>query len=289
MDEIGGKSLTELWAEMLDLKKPEWKKATLQTYQKTWNVVFSRFWGGKPASFLNSKSVQDFKSFYLTVFPKREPSKIKIHLKVFVDYLLVQGALSSPPDLSCLDDLQKIVQRNARRVKVGRVLTKLEAIKLQEAAIFYPVEWAGAAVLLSLSAGMRKNEILDPEGIELDEKNGLLKIWSQKNSKWREIYLNSITGGPSGSKILKYLKDSRVRSKYSSQALDSHWAKIKRSAGISGRLRFHDLRHTFATKTAEANWPPISACQILDMSLGVYQKVYAKPSVESVAELFKRL
>lgn len=285
MDGERSKNLETHWREMIAQKSPEWKKATIQTYNKSWNVVFSRFWPHQKE--INASSVLAFKSWYLTEFPTREPSKIKIHLQVFWNYLDAIKARENLPDLSPLNDLVKIIQKNTRREKVGRVLSQAELKRLTEAACFYNVEWAGAAVLLSLSAGMRKREILDSDKLQFDSSNCLLKVWSQKNSKWREIPLNSILDQYFGSKILNYLKQSSIPSRYSSEAFQKHWVKIKATAGISGRLRFHDLRHGFATMTAEKNWSPVIACEILDMSLKVYQGIYAKPSIASKRELFK--
>ncbi len=287
MDGEGSKNLSEHWADMIAQKSPEWKKATLQTYQKTWNVVFSKFWPLQPE--INQASVMAFKSWYLREFPSREPSKVKIHLQVFFRYLDDNKVIQNAPDLSPLDDLVKIVQKNTRRDKVGRVLSEAEKKRLIEAACFYNVEWAAAAVLLSISTGMRKREILDSDKLQFDSSNCLLKIWSNKNSKWRQIPLNSILDEYFGSKILNYLNQSSNLQTYSSEAFQKHWVKIKASAGISGRLRFHDLRHGFATSTAEKNWPPVTACEILDMSLKVYQGIYAKPSMDSKRELFQRL
>jgi integrase len=287
MDGERSKDLETLWREMIAQKSPEWKKATLQTYNKSWNVVFSRFWPQQTE--LTAASVLAFKSWYLTEFPTREPSKIKIHLQVFWNYLDAIKARENLPDLSPLNDLTKIIQKNTRREKVGRALSKAETDRLIEAACFYHVDWAGAAVLLSLSAGLRKMEILLCDKFNFDREKLVLKVWSQKNSKWREIPLNEALGSFFGSKILNYLISSSSSRPYSSEAFQKHWLKIKSAAGISGRLRFHDLRHSFATRTAEAGWSPIGACEILDMSLKVYQGIYAKPSIESKRELFKRL
>lgn len=287
MDDGRKKSLEEYWAEMIAQKSPEWKKATIQTYNKSWNVVFSRFWPQQKE--INASSVLAFKSWYLTNFPTREPSKVKIHLQVFWNYLRAVEAFEKLPDLSPLNDLVRIVQKNSRREKAGRVLSESESKMLIEAACFYQTEWAAAVVLLSLSTGMRKREILDLDRLNFGPKDMLLKVWSQKNSKWREIPLNRCLGEFFGSKILNYLSMSYGRGPFTSEAFQKHWVRIKKSAGISGRLRFHDLRHTFATMTAERNWPPVSTCEILDMSLKVYQGTYAKPSMDSKRELFQRI
>lgn len=287
MDGERSKDLETHWREMIAQKSPEWKKATLQTYNKSWNVVFSRFWPYQKE--ITPASLLAFKSWYLTEFPTREPSKIKIHLQVFWNYLDAIKARENLPDLSPLNDLVKIIQKNTRREKVGRALSKAESDRLIEAACFYHVDWAGAAVLLSLKAGLRKMEILQSDKLQFDREKQVLKIWSQKNSKWREIPLDEVLKQFFGSKILNYLVSSSSSGPYTSEAFQKHWVKIKAAAGISGRLRFHDLRHSFATFTAERNWPPVSACEILDMSLKVYQGIYAKPSMESKRQLFQRL
>lgn len=284
--------LSAHWREMIQQKSPQWKKATLQSYNKTWNVVFSRFWHWQRANDINGEIILKFKSWYLTEFPTREPSKIKIHLKVFFDYLHAIGCLPEVPDLKPLSELVKIVLKNSRREKVGRALSKAESVRISEAALFYPIDWAGAIVLISLNTGMRKSELLFCDKLKFTRESLLLEVWSQKNTKWRQIPLNSICGNsadPFGSKILQFLSAAASSKPFTSEAFQKHWVKIKQSSGITGRLRFHDLRHTFASRTAEANWPPIGTCEILDMSLLIYQKVYAKPSLQSKIDMFKTL
>lgn len=273
---------------MIEQKKPQWKHATLETYNKTWNVVFSKYFGPLQPEELTTAKIPEFKNWYLKNFPTREPSKIKIHLQVWVDYLLVNRVITSPPDLDGLKDLVKICLRNSKRQKVGRALSIEETEQLIEAATFYGTEWAAACVLISISCGMRKEEIQDRGSFRYDHKLKKLEIFSQKNSKWREVPFKSIIETYYGEKILNFLSASSATPRFSSQALDYHWNKIKRAAGIQGRLRFHDLRHTFASRTAEWGWSPTTACDILDMSLGVYQRIYAKPSFASKEELFNR-
>lgn len=287
--DANAKSLGQHWGEMITQKSPQWKKATIQTYNKTWNVVLSKYWKDLFPQAVSNSDVLAFKNWYLTAFPSRESSKVKIHLKVLFDHLKAIGVMPDPPDLKPLSDLVKITHRNSRRERVGRALSRSEVDRLRDAAMFYPVDWAGAVVLICLNTGMRKSEILDRDRLQVNMSSNLLKVWSQKNSKWREIPLKHVINDLIGSKCSNYLTKSEVPAilqDFTSSAFQKHWVKIKKSAGISGRLRFHDLRHTFASRTAELNWPPVSACDILDMSLSVYQRIYAKPSLESKRELF---
>lgn len=70
-----------------------------------------------------------------------------------------------------------------------------------------------------------------------------------------------------------------------SQAIDRAWRLAKAKAGIKGRMRFHDLRHTCATNMARAEVNPILAVTYLGMSLKTYQKVYLKLSKEDLLSI----
>jgi len=62
----------------------------------------------------------------------------------------------------------------------------------------------------------------------------------------------------------------------SKQAIDRTWIAAKETAGVTRRIRIHDLRHTAATNFANAGLNPTLACAILGMSLKIYMAVYVK-------------
>ena len=69
-----------------------------------------------------------------------------------------------------------------------------------------------------------------------------------------------------------------------SQVFDKAWVSIKRSARIKGKARVHDIRHTFATKTARDKWPIPHATKILDMSADVYMATYVHITTDDIRE-----
>lgn len=65
------------------------------------------------------------------------------------------------------------------------------------------------------------------------------------------------------------------------------WATAKASAGIAGRCRYHDLRHTFATECAvlvrEGKVSVVLVCAYLGMSIKTFERVYLHLTHEDTA------
>lgn len=71
------------------------------------------------------------------------------------------------------------------------------------------------------------------------------------------------------------------------QGIDRAWREAKNKTNISGRMRFHDLRHTAATNMARADISAVLAVTYLGMSLRTYQKVYLKLTKEDLLSISK--
>lgn len=298
--------LSDVWELLLEHKRSDTKPSTIKTYVKNWNVALEPFWGEKFAQDLTAENLTEFKEWYLAEHPARYFKKTFIHFQVLLKFMQKQKFINELPEISILANLDQTVEKASKRVKAGRVYTKAEIAALEEAARnFRAVEApelsetqealsirAQLGVALGALCGMRKMEGLSLEWAHVDFTAGMIKVWSQKNHKWREVPMVPKLAALfrkqqklSGSGKWVFPMPSNPERYISSQIFDKVWVKVKGLAKLKGRGRYHDLRHTFATVTAEDNWNPVTACSVLDMGLQVYQRVYCKPSFEKKTEL----
>src|SRR5690606_9198079 len=129
--------------------------------------------------------------------------------------------------------------------------------------------------------GARKMEILSNTWESFEESEQRLLIWSDKNKDWRKVPLTDVAFN-----ALKAWRDEAPYSEFmfpmktdssrhvSGQIFDKIWNDAKKKAGIKGRARVHDMRHTFATRTAKDRWPVKAALSVLDMSERIYIGTY---------------
>jgi integrase len=112
-------------------------------------------------------------------------------------------------------------------------------------------------VLLAIHTGMRRGEILNLKRVDLNFKDGLIRVADTKNHKVRYIPMNV-----KAREILDQTPEVLgvpfvfVNPESGDRYVDTTHAFLRacRCAGITG-LRFHDLRHTFASRLAQAGIP----------------------------------
>ena len=158
------------------------------------------------------------------------------------------------------------VSREKVRNERGRWLTVNEEKKLIEKCVLHPTlkenkteprYWLQEIVVFALSTGMRQDEILSLEWPDVDLFRKTVTVVRSKNGEKRTIPLNQ--------KAFELLKEKakvrHIRSSYvfASEAgtkilrrnlLRAFYNVVER-AKIED-FRFHDLRHTFATRLAQA-------------------------------------
>ena len=235
-----------------------------------------------------------------------------IHLNALLNYAIKVGHILKEPETSDLESMIEVTNGNAKRDKAGRVMTFEERQALKNAAANYRTltrQWGtsqeikdrtadrlNAIILIADDSGARKDEICTLESARMFPEQGYIEVWSAKNKKWRHVPVSPPTSDAI-KKQLEWSGDSKwlfpmpsdpLKSIYG-QMVDTEWVRLKGIAGITGRLRFHDWRHTTATRMSEGGIPIQVACEILDMSILIFQKVYGKPSNTSKEEWMKRL
>jgi integrase len=312
---ISSPLVDDIWLELLETQEAGKEESTKKNYHKSWAYGLSFFWSGKSTLDVNDDRVEEFKREYLKTNPDRIFEHTEVHLKMLFRYMLKKGYIKRLPDTDVLKDVNDIIKKNRRWEKPGRVYTPKEISALLEASDGLAVAGlvgktttkhkqllairARLGILLGL-VGMRKQEALGLQWDKINFQKRIMTVWSRKNKKWREV--------PMTDEIFESLlnqKKNTLESPWvfpmptnfdkpiSSQVFDKVWVRVKEAAKITDwnvedKARFHDLRHTFATLTAEMGWPPKVACDVLDMSLSIYDKVYSHPSGAKKSEWMAR-
>lgn len=146
-----------------------------------------------------------------------------------------------------------------------RILDREEEPRLLESCS----EHLRAIVITALSTGMRRGEILGLKWDDADFQNRVLKVEKSKSGKQRFIEMNS--------PLFSLMRELRVKNPQAGHVFlnpktGRPLADVKtafkaacRRAGIKG-LRFHDLRHTFATRLVEAGVDIVTVRDLLGHS-----------------------
>ena len=137
------------------------------------------------------------------------------------------------------------------------------------------VDYLRPLVILALNTGLRRGELfgLEWQNVHLSDENPRLAVESSttKTRKLRHVPLNSIAKevlekwGPSSSQGLVF-PNPKTGKKFDN--INRSWGNLLRAADIS-KFRFHDMRHTFASKLVMRN-----------VSLYVVQRLLGHSSIE---------
>ena len=145
-----------------------------------------------------------------------------------------------------------------------RILAQDEEAKLFQASAPHlrPI------LTVALHTGMRLGEILGLTWTQVDLKKGLIRVERTKSGLSRIIPINSalyealgaLTGHNAGASLFKNAKTGKPLT-----SVKTAFLAACRRAGISG-LRFHDLRHTFASRLVESGADIITVKELLGHS-----------------------
>jgi integrase len=137
------------------------------------------------------------------------------------------------------------------------------------------------AVLIALNTGMRRGEILALKWGQVDLARGVLTVENTKNGKRRKIPVNSALRCVLGKLRENGDSDEFVfpnrKTGESVKNVKKSFRRACEKAGIKG-FRFHDLRHTFATRLVERGVDLATVSELLGHSTIVLTKRYSHPS-----------
>ncbi|HEX3036615.1 MAG TPA: site-specific integrase [Thermodesulfobacteriota bacterium] len=223
---------------------------------------------------LSEISVKDLEDFKLIRMKKVKPATVNRSLSVLRHLLNVAKRWKKFFGENPVSIVGMLEENNL----IERILTDDEEQKLLSSAISYlkPI------IITALHTGMRKSEMLNLRWEDVDLDNNLITVTqtNSKSKKANKVYINP--------KLKKVMLELRVKSnklKLKSKELNSkeieyvflddkgnHLREIKNGfdgacsqAKIQG-LRFHDLRHTAATRMIEGGASIVAVSKALGHS-----------------------
>ena len=185
----------------------------------------------------------------------------------------------------CRENPMHRVSMEQVRNEVDRWLTANEEERLLAASS----PWLQEIILFALHTGMRQGEILNLRWEEVDFTRGTLMVMKSKNGTRRTIPLNSTvyallaakqaaTGTSCGPVFTSPLGNTlQVR------FLVREFCDARDRAGIPD-FRFHDMRHTFATRLVQRGIDLYKVQRLLGHKTGTMTQRYAHHSPESLRD-----
>jgi integrase len=139
-----------------------------------------------------------------------------------------------------------------------------------------------AVITVALNTGLRRGEILNLKWSQLDFANVFIKLEKTKSGKARTVPMNSLVVN-----TLKQLEQNKDHDEYlfwngkSNKPIQDIRKAFKRSCDAAGitNLRFHDLRHNFASSLVENGVDIVTVSELLGHSnINLTAKRYSHPS-----------
>jgi len=232
--------------------------------------------GDKKLSEITSGNIDDYK---LTRLLKVKPASVNRELACLshlFNYAKREKRFFAENPVS----ISKLLPENNQ---VERILTLEEETKL----LILCNPYLKPIIVTALQTGLRKNEILTLKWSNVDLDNNVITLdhTNTKNKKTRRVPINSVLrkllleqkskyrGYDNITNIQKYKKDKEEKQNYvflsaaekpykRHDSIKGAFERSCKKAGING-LRFHDLRHTVATRMIEAGASIVAVSRIL--------------------------
>jgi integrase len=144
----------------------------------------------------------------------------------------------------------KFIKRLKESQFIGQVIEPHEEILLLKHAEFSKLYWLKTAIILGIDCGLRRGEILKLKAEDINFKNSTAILKDTKNGENREIGLS-----PRVVQELKKLPvtiDGRLFPCKRCDTFTFYYKQLKKWSGV--KKRFHDTRHTFASRSATSGW-----------------------------------
>lgn len=249
-----------------------------------WRKSLSPFWQDKMPNEVNQELIVEFINWHREHRKNVQLVNVFKYLGNIMQVMVESGALpiSQKPKLELPKDE---VKHHAQQK--GRYITDEEFIKI----LYKTSGWFKLYFLILYTSGFRKMELgkLKTSRLRKIEKRyiAILTTDDTKTGRAREVPFSELLTPlvddqlKNGSEYLFPMiknKNEHIRP----QTIDYEWNKAKAAAGIDGKMRLHDLRHSCASNLAKDGVSPIVSVTNLGMSLAMYQKTYLKLAAQDL-------
>jgi integrase len=203
-------------------------------------------------------------------------------------------------ELACLKHMftiavrdRLVVENPVRAVRMFRVDNEVTNVLSQEdesRLLDTAAPHLKRIIVCALDTGMRLGEILSLTWRNVDLSRSIIRVEHTKSGKPREIPISErlrTTLGRAGA------HDASVFVGPKGHAVDSVKTAMNnalRRSGLNARgIRFHDLRHTFATRLIEHGVDPFTVQELLGHQSITTTQRYAHPARKSKVDAIKKL
>ena len=169
--------------------------------------------------------------------------------------------------------------------QVDRWLTPDEQARLMHVC----PSWLWDVIIFALNTGMRQGEILNVKWPDVDFCRGTLVVMKSKNGERRTIPINNTVFallatirakcGEKEGPVFTTGLGNELKARY----LGRTFTLARERAGLSD-FRFHDLRHTFATRLVHRGVDLYKVQRLLGHKTGLMTQRYAHHSPESLRD-----
>lgn len=265
-----GEEVIELYSKP---NKRSWKRDELSLDS------LKRFFKGKPLAAIGPADIEAFKAKRRTEVSDSTTNRELAFLKTIFNLAVTWGRLESSPAAK----VRKLKEPPSRE----RVLSADETRRLLDAAgpDVRPV------IITALGTGMRRGEILALAWTDLDFVRGVITIRTSKSGKPRKVPMSghvaaALGAVPHRGEFVFWNEETKTHIKDVKTGFRAACARAKKNPddkndpGITG-FRFHDLRHTFASRALEFGADLVSVSKILGHSSITMTAKYLHASGES--------
>lgn len=269
------------------------RSPTLSEYADEYLEIYSKS-NKRPHSFRRDQtSIKNLKGFFGgKTLNEIRPMLIEHYKRKRLDKGRKPGTINR--ELACLKHIYTIAVKNGRAIsnpvkevkllREDNQITNVLSRDDEEFLLANSAPHIQRVVVCALETGMRLGEILGLQWDQVDLSRRLIRVTKTKTGRSREIDITD--------RLLGVLKQARRQgiSGHVFRGLDNlpilsvkegYKNALKRAGLEDKNYRFHDLRHTFATRLVEAGADLITVQELLGHSTILTTQRYAHPSADA--------